>query len=58
LRVRAGRDAWLDAAEAPFDNRMGATIVATPTGRLIVVGGWEGSDLDPKNDTQVFDLPG
>jgi len=39
LRVRAGRDAWLDAAEAPFDNRMGATIVATPTGRLIVVGG-------------------
>ncbi|HSJ19980.1 MAG TPA: hypothetical protein VK964_05350 [Nocardioidaceae bacterium] len=58
LRVRVGPDAWLDAAEAPFDSRMGATTVATSAGQLVVVGGWEGSDLDPKIDTWVFDLAG
>lgn len=58
LRVRAGPDAWLDAAEAPFDNRMGAAVAATSTGTLVVVGGLEGAELEQSNDTWVFDLAG
>jgi hypothetical protein len=58
LRVRVGPDEWLHAAKAPFNSRMGATTVATPSNKLVVVGGWEGSNLDPKNDAWVFDLAG
>jgi hypothetical protein len=58
LRVRVGHDQWLKAAEAPFDSRMGATTVATSATKLVVVGGWEGANLDIKDDTWVFDLAG
>jgi hypothetical protein len=58
LRVRVGLDEWLEAADAPFDSRMGTTTVPTSSGKLVVVGGWEGSNLDLKDDTWVFDLAG
>jgi hypothetical protein len=37
---------------------MGTTTVPTSSGKLVVVGGWEGSNLDLKDDTWVFDLAG
>jgi RNA polymerase sigma-70 factor (ECF subfamily) len=58
LRVRVGPNERLEAADTPFDSRMGTTTVPTSSGKLVVVGGWEGSNLDPKDDTWVFDLAG
>lgn len=58
VRVGVGVDEWFDAAEAPFDSRMGATAVTTPESVLVVVGGAEGADLDLQADAWVFDLTG
>jgi hypothetical protein len=58
VRVGVGPDEWLDAAEAPFDSRMGATAVTTPESVLVVVGGGEGADRELRDDTWVFDLTG
>jgi Galactose oxidase, central domain len=57
LQVRVAPDQWFDAAAAPFDGRMAATIVATAD-RLVVVGGLAGQDLRLESDTWVFDLAG
>jgi hypothetical protein len=58
LRVRVGANEWLEAADAPFDSLTGPTTVPTSSGKLVVVGGWEGFNLDLKDDTWVFDLAG
>lgn len=55
--VRAGRDEWVRAADAPFGNRLDPLIVATGT-RLVVIGGLEGKDLTLTDDTWVFDVTG
>jgi hypothetical protein len=58
VRVGVGHDEWLDSTEAPFDSRMGATTVATPSSALVVIGGAEGTGLELQDDTWVFDLTG
>lgn len=65
VRVRAGRDRWLGTADAPFEARMAATVVATGD-RLLVLGGLRAvsvpgqssTDMEPYGDAWVFDLSG
>lgn len=57
IQVQVGRDQWLDAAEAPFDNRTAAASVTTGN-KLVVIGFVEGADRDLKGNTWVFDLAG
>jgi hypothetical protein len=58
MRVRAAAGEWVATAEAPFPGRLLATIIGAPGGRMIVVGGGEGEDIEPATDTWVFDLGG
>ncbi len=55
VQIRAGRDHWLDAAPAPFVNRMAGTIVGTAD-RLVVVGGMQGHDIELTGEAWMFDL--
>ena len=55
VRLRVGPDAWLTAAAAPFANRMDAA-VAVVGDRLVVIGGSEGTDLEPAPSVWVLDL--
>ncbi len=55
VQIRSGRDQWLDAAAAPFANRMGATVVGTAE-HLVVVGGMQGAGLELTGDAWVFSL--
>ena len=55
VQIRGGRDQWLDAAAAPFANRMGGTVVGTAE-HLVIVGGMQGAGLELTGDAWVFDL--
>ena len=55
VQIRGGRDQWLDAATAPFANRMGGTVVGTAD-HLVIVGGMQGAGLELAGDAWVFDL--
>jgi hypothetical protein len=57
LEVRAVAGQWLDAAEAPFGNRLRPTLVATGD-TLVVVGGYQAPYPEPADAAWVFDLAG
>ena len=57
LEVRAVAGQWLDAADAPFGNRLQPTLVATGD-TLVVVGGYQAPYPDAADAAWVFDLAG
>jgi hypothetical protein len=57
VQVRTDHDHWIDAAEPPFGNRTEPTVVTTGN-KLLVVGGYEGADLQAPGDAWVLDLSG
>jgi hypothetical protein len=55
VQVRTGRGRWIDAAKAPFTNRIEAAVVATGND-LVVVGGYQGDDVQATVGAWVLDL--
>lgn len=57
LAVRDAPGRWRPAVPAPFTNRAGASVNATD-GRIVLVGGYETSSMDPAASAWIFDPEG